>query len=319
MEQHKWQKRRPWPDDLTWPCTIDPAGAAGPTKSQAAGRAWRRTSKGLYVPAGVDAARSEQRIIEAYAAAPGHAQLSGWAACRVYGANFHDGFDRGFRPLRVPLLIGPRGWANQPPGVRNLRSEPDPEPQQRGGMSVVRPELATFDSMRMAGSLREAVVELEKSLIGGVVTRDSMEAFVRLHPGRSGVCLAREALTLTRDGARSPAEVRLRLVAELDAELPALLVNRTVLDEVGSRVGEVDLLEPEAGLVIEFDGADHRDAATQSRDVVKQARLRDLGLEVERVTGQQVGRPELVARLVRARQRAVANPIPRRWGLALPS
>ncbi|WP_133176427.1 hypothetical protein [Nocardioides currus] len=126
------------------------------------------------------------------------------------------------------------------------------------------------------------------------------------------------ALTRARGRVRSPLEVRVRTTAEEDAGYSRLLVNRVVLTADGVRIGEVDLLDPESGTVIEVDGADHRDAGRQSWDITKEEALRQSGLEVCRVTGRQARELDsLVDRLraVRARSRS-DSPADRRWRLA---
>lgn len=85
------------------------------------------------------------------------------------------------------------------------------------------------------------------------------------------------AVELASEHSRSPNESRLRLVTEFDAGLPRLLVNSTVYDLDGRRLGEVDLLDIEAGLVVEYDGADHRTPRQHARDVAKEAALERLG------------------------------------------
>jgi hypothetical protein len=53
-----WDPRCVPPVNLVRPVPVDPTGARGPTKAQAAGPRWRRTSKGLHVPAYVDPGRA---------------------------------------------------------------------------------------------------------------------------------------------------------------------------------------------------------------------------------------------------------------------
>ena len=59
--------------DQGWSCPRDAirTGTSGPTPKQARGRGWRRTSRGLYVPADVDGSNPEQRIVEAAASPAG--------------------------------------------------------------------------------------------------------------------------------------------------------------------------------------------------------------------------------------------------------
>ncbi len=138
--------------------------------------------------------------------------------------------------------------------------------------------------------------------------------------GVRGVPLVRAALRLASEDSRSPGETRTRLVWVLDAGLPPPLVNRPVFDRRGNLLGIADLLDTEAGVVGEYDGADHRAALRHSKDVDREARLRDVGLEVFRVTGPDLRDPaRLVRRMLGARRRARWLPVGRRaWTLELP-
>lgn len=121
--------------------------------------------------------------------------------------------------------------------------------------------------------------------------------------------VVRAALELASDRSASPPETRLRLVWELDAGLPPPLVNVPVYSRTGQLLGIPDLLDPVAGLVVEYDGDDHRDPHRHSEDVDREARFRGVGLEVTRVTGRDLRRtPELVHRLHTARKRARFDP-----------
>src|SRR3712207_878710 len=108
----------------------------------------------------------------------------------------------------------------------------------------------------------------------------------------------------------SPQETRLRLVWLLDARLPRPLVNQPVFSLDGVLLGYPDLLDKEAGLVVEYDGEDHRASTRHSHDVDREAGFREHGLEVTRVTGGDFRRTDaLVQRLHRARRRAGFEPV----------
>jgi hypothetical protein len=133
--------------------------------------------------------------------------------------------------------------------------------------------------------------------------------------GVPGVPQVRAALVLADEDSASPPETRLRMVWQLDAGLPRPLVNQPVFDRDGRLVGYPDLLDVEAGLAIEYDGEDHRRASRHSADVDREARFREVGLEVTRATGRDLHeRDALVARLLAARARApFTEPGRRRW------
>jgi len=93
-----------------------------------------------------------------------------------------------------------------------------------------------------------------------------------------------------------------------------------VFTRQGRLLGVADLFDPVAGLVGEFDGADHRGARRHSRDVAREEGFRRAGLEVVTVTGPDLPRRQLVVdrlRSVRARARFLPEH-ERAWTLVPP-
>lgn len=129
-----------------------------------------------------------------------------------------------------------------------------------------------------------------------------------------------EALPLCSERSRSPAETRLRMVYELDARLPTPQVNRTVYDLSGRLLCVADLFDEEAGMVVEYDGAEHRKVRRHARDVRREDLCRRVGLEYAKVTGPDMHDVELVVdRLLTTRARALFRPAPQRlWTLQGP-
>ena len=182
---------------------------------------------------------------------------------------------------------------------------------------------AAFDAMRLADSLESAVITLDMAVAAELTTIPEIRAILRGKPswrGVPGVPQARHALDLAVENSASPPESRLRLVWRLDARLPPPLVNAAVHDRAGRLLGFPDLLDVEAGLVVEYDGEDHRSAQRHSDDVDREAGFRAVGLEVTRVTSRdQRDRPRLVRRLVAARARARFEPPgQRQWYVGRP-
>lgn len=82
-------------------------------------------------------------------------------------------------------------------------------------------------------------------------------------------------------------------------------MNVTLHNRSGRFLGTVDLLDEAAGVVGEFDGADHRRASRHSADVDREGRCRDHDLEFFRVTGPDIAvRERVVARMLSTRGRA---------------
>ncbi len=291
----------------------------GLTPGQARGVRWVQTGSGLFVPAEVDRALAQQRIVEWAARMPSYAAVTGWAACLLHGAAFLDGRAvDGTTELPVAIVVGARGAMRPHPGITvSFEALPEWQVVQRYGVRTVVPERAVFDEMRRHDE-REALVVLESALAGRITSLTRFVAFARVHRSARRYGVVEWALPRARGRVRSPMEVRVRTVAEEDAGWPRLLVNRVVIAPDGTRIGEVDLIDEVAGAAIEVDGADHRGAERQAWDITKEEALRQVGFEVTRATGRQaLDVATLAPRLVAVRARAVAQPADdRRWRLA---
>lgn len=201
------------------------------------------------------------------------------------------------------------------PGVVVLRSDLAVRTTRIRGLLCVSVECALLDTMRLSADLREAVVAVDMTVAAGLTTpgRVHQEVASGRWSGVPGVPQVRAALSLASPHSASPPETLLRLVWKLDAGLPDPLVNQPVYDRAGRLLGYPDLLDPEAGLVAEYDGLEHRSAQRHSADVDREARLREHGLEVTRVTARDLRRgPALVRRLLGARRRARFEPAEQR-------
>lgn len=310
-----WSPRCPPPSGLVRPVGLDPRGSSGPTRAAARGARWRRTSPGLYVPAHVG--RSvEQRILEVAAALPAGAVVTGWAALRLFGGGFFDGqAPDGSTPLDVPVLVPHTTRIAGRPGVRVLRDTRTPRPVDRHEVPCAPPERAVYDEMRLAADDREAVVVMDMAAAAGITSIRRVTRSARDEVRRPGAGRVRRGLLLASESSRSPTETRMRLVWELDAGFPAPLVNRAVLDGAGRLVGVADLLDVEAGVAGEYDGAVHRARARHRKDVARQERFRSVGLETFTVVaGDDVATQ--VGRMRAARDRALwLQPEQRRWSV----
>jgi len=200
-------------------------------------------------------------------------------------------------------------------GVVRHRVFLDPaEIEIRAGIPVVRAAHALFDATRWAKDLEDAVVLIDIALAAGLVSRAEFGEYLAGRAGHRGVARTRRALELADERTLSPLETRLRMIWVLDAELPRPRCNWPVADAQARRIGRPDLLCEELAVVGEFDGADHRTAATQREDVRKEERYRDAGLECFRVVGTDLRDRALVVRRMRAAvARAHEAQRPRRW------
>jgi hypothetical protein len=300
---------------------LDPTGARGPTRNQAAGPRWRRTSQGLYVPSFADGSVPEQRILEASMLLPAGGAVDAWAALRLARAAFFDGLlPDGVTERPVPLGAGPRQARRHRPGISWARDVLDPsEVWVRYGIPCLRPTPALFNEMRRSEDLRAAVIALDMACAAEVSSISRTRTHAEAHPRADGVPLVRAALLLADEDSWSPGESRLRLVWVLDARRPTPLCNREVFDVEGRSLGVADLLDTAAGVVGEYDGAEHARPGRRSRDAAKDSALRDAGLEVFRVTAHDlhdVG--SVVHRIHAAYARAALGRPARRWTLERP-
>lgn len=291
------------------PVRIDPTGRTGPTRGQARAKRWRRTSSGCYVPDHVDASRPVQRIAEAVPLLPPGGAVTGWASLHLQMVAFLDGVRAdGCTPRDVLLVTGPRQRRRPRDGIRFLQDRLDDVILVRG-VPCTPVRRALFDEMRFSGSLEDAVVAMDMTAAAGAVSISRMRRYAETHAGWDGVRLVREALDLADEDSKSPQETRYRMVWQCEAGLSRPLVNQPIFSRAGRLLGYPDLLDVDAGLVGEYDGADHRTASRHSKDVGREDLFRRCGLEVTRATSYDLrDRPALTHRILDARRRATARP-----------
>ena len=259
---------------LVWPVRADPAGVHGPTRNEARGPHWRTTSRGLFVPATVDGSDVDQRIVEAAAVLPHHGFVTGWASLRWQGGYWFGGLDGGLgeRPVWINAHIDD---IREQYGFRVTSEELRPPwITQVDGMRVVTPACAVLAEMRYAPNLRAAVRVLDMAAYSDLVSIDEAAHITARQNRFTGIQQARDALKLADENAWSPPEVDMRMAWTLDAGLPRPLCNRPLFDLGGRLIGTPDLIDPEAGVVGEYDGALHLAGSQRARDVEREAYAR---------------------------------------------
>lgn len=287
---------------LVAPVAVDPRGELGPTPKQARGSRFRRSSRGLYVP--LDAGQSpEQRIVEAQASLVLDGWVTGWAGLRWHGGYWFDGLAKdGRMPLAVPLATSIDQTEQRGTAVfREVLWEGDVEVLD--GLRVTTPVRSLFHVVRRAPSVRAAVRAIDLAAYNDLVSIDEFRDYLATHRGWRGVVQGRAACDLADENVLSPRETTPRLVWVLDARWPAPLVNRPVFNKAGKHLGTPDLFDPEAGLVIEYDGQVHLDAAQRKRDRDREEAFRRVDLEYVTILGQDTEAATL-RRLREARSRA---------------
>lgn len=253
----------------------------------------------MYVPGEVDGSAVEQRILEQGSRIGVHGAVTGWACLRWRGATFFDGAYRS-HDLPVPLVVG-TGLLRPDPRVRiSFEQIGARERELVDGLWVTTPERAVFDEIRRHARLRQAIVDIEMATAAGLVSPDGFRAYLETRNGWTGVAGAREAAEVAGFGCRSPQEVRMALCWMWDAELPRPLCNVPIFDLGGRLIAIVDLLDPVAGCVGEYQGEDHKSGERHRADVARAEKLRAAGLEMFEVVGGDLTDVELVVKRMHA-------------------
>ncbi len=315
-----WDLVAPPVSKLTWPVPVDREGLAGPTPNQARGPRWRRTSLDRYVPAEVSNELVEQRILEAYGRTRGRAVVTGWAGLRLHGAAYFDGLDvDGTTPLPVPIACNGERLEGAPGVLLSRFTVPPDEVVLIHGIRVATVERCLFDEMRRRGSLRAMVVAADMTFAAGLTSIARMRRYRFERRWYRDVRNIDDALDLSCEHAKSGPEVGMRLVWVIDAGWSHPLCNREIHDLDGRFVATPDMIDPTRGVVGEYAGFWHRGIERHESDIVREADIRDVGLEyVEAVGRDLANRDRLVRRLHEAGRRAAASTLPRRWVLGPP-
>ncbi len=311
------------------PVTVTDWARRGIPRSTLVGPRFTRTAYGWYRRAG-SAPSTTQRILDAAAGLPDGALIAGWAAAYVHGVDQLDGFDdHTLAPLPVPVLLPPGQRRRPTDGVCYRQSRRTAQREEVEGVAVTTLVRATPDLALQSPSLTEAVVAVDAVLGSRLLGHRRLQ---RIGDGllpRRGVRQARRAIELSRVGVRSPWESRLRMFAVTELGWADLQVNRAVFDGRGQLLGIPDLLDVDAGLALEYDGATwradrsagHRDRRQHREDNEREERLERAGLVVVRVEKADLTtyRARLARRLTAARADGLLRERSRdRWTLEEP-
>lgn len=291
-----------------------PADPVRPVAVRWPGPAWRRVAHGLYVPAAVDGHVVEQRIVEASCRLGVAGAVTGWASLRMHGAAYFDGDG-----TAVPM-VSPDRQLSPKAGSEVSRAPLDAtEVVTICGVACTTIERALFDHVRGC-SWWEGVRSIDMAIAAGLTSRRRMLLYVGGRRGWAGRSRALDAVCDARDHVASPRETDTRLVWTRVAGLPRPECNRPVFSWDGTLLGIPDLLDVEAGLVVEYDGIDHRSARRRQRDVAREEAFRRHGLSVLIVVSPDLDdHVALAERMRRARDEALRGDVPAgEWTVAPP-
>ena len=286
--------------------------AAHVSVRELSGGLWRRPYHGRYAWSATDEASPAQRIAEAASVLPPGGALSGWAAAYSQGVTDLDG--RRWDGSALPVLMAlPYERRVRRRGTATIRAPlADADLVEIGGVVMTSPVRSCFDEMRCSG-LEDAVVAIDAVLRAQIADMGSIDEYVAEHRAWKGVPIARRAVLLADERARSCPESRLRVLWVVEAGIARPAVNVPVYGPSGLMLGIPDVLDLETGLVGEYDGADHRALRRHTDDNAREERLEAHGLTVVRMTSIDLmyRRQRTIARVRDGYRRALGRD--RRW------
>lgn len=292
--------------DTVCPVRVDPSGANGPTRKQARGPRYRRSSSGLLVPVSVDATVPAQRVCEAAARLPEYGGVTGWAGLNWGGATYLDGTnsEKTQRPVVLAVMHGE--IRNQPGIVITSERLPPVDLTSWDGIAITTHVRSVCFEMRYAMNDRDAVVVLDMAMRNDLVDLAEVAAYVATLNGWIGVGRCRIALVLADENSWSPMETVMRLIWVIDLDFPRPLCNHPVFDLGGRHIGTPDMLDVEAGVVGEYEGPLHLQGERRGSDLRKEAAYRRVGLEYFAMVSADLRSPEttIIPRMAEARERA---------------
>jgi hypothetical protein len=271
------------------PFSLEEARRAGLTLSSLRGKVWRRLGAELYCWQGL----SQDPWLELSALnrlLPPDAVFAGATAAWMFGLDL---------PPTDPVEI-------IVPLDSSIRS--------RAGVYVRRCQLSRSDVAKIRGlratvvnrSLRDlclrlpaidALIAIDMAIHLGLTKADDLRRHSNAAEGGGGSRRLR-SLALLAAAAESPMETRLRWLL-IQAGLPCPEVQTDLRDRERRFVGRADLYYPAAGLILEYDGANHRDRLVD--DNRRQNLLINAGYRLLRFTATDIHqRPDVIVAQVRS-------------------
>lgn len=261
----------------------------------------------------------EQRVVEAGHLVPTYGAVTGWGALRWCGARGFDGVDR--HGGLVPVTIAtPRQRVRAQPGIVVCQERFDVrEAVSVDGIWVTHPVRSVCFEMRYARSEREAVVAFASAALHDLVSLDEVAEWMYTHASYTGIGQGRDCLALCDENCWSQMEARLLHSWVVDLQLPRPLMNQPLFDLDGRHIGTPDLIDVEAGVLGQYDGRVHLAGRQRRRDLTRDARYSDHGLEQVIAMAGDLGTRSFAERVRHTYLRASRRPASdRRWTIELP-
>ena len=277
------------PELMKAPFSLREARRAGLTESSLQGKSWRRLGVELYCWEGL---RQDPwlHLSALVRMLPPEAVFAGTTAAWMMGLDFVPN-----DPVEIIVSVG-----------SGLRS--------RSGLAVRRAELPASDVSTIRGlpatavhrtlcdlCLRlpavNALIAIDMAVHVGLTDANAIRLYSDGRQGRAGVFRLRSLAEIAAD-AESPMETRLRWLL-IQAGLPYPEVQTKLRDREQRFLGRADLYYPGARLILEYDGANHRDRLVE--DNRRQNLLINAGFRLLRFTATDIYQhPDVVVAQVRA-------------------
>lgn len=247
------------------------------------GRRVQRVSHGVYLRSGrdptlVDRCRALGLVV------PGDVAFSHMTAGQLMGV---PGW--GVADPRVHLTRPPGSSALRRSDVVQHRCQLRPEDRWTVAELIVTSPVRTLFDLSAHLRLDRLVGVGDYSIRYLGVTTAALEEIVDDAEGRRGIRRLRQALPLMDARAESPPESLVRVWCKL-ARLPHLEPQGEVWDG-DELIATVDLLDDEHRIVVEYEGAHHRQGPQYAYDIQRRARLRRRGYRVVQVEASMMRSP----------------------------
>lgn len=275
------------------PFSLEEARAAGLSFSSLRGKSWQRLGPRLYSWKGLS--QDNWKLIDTFRRMlPPTATFVGRTAAWIHGIDV--------KPAD-PVQVSEMGLESRA-GLDVWHIDVSDETEEIEGRRVTSLNRTLLDLCATLTQV-EALVALDLACHANLIDIDALCLYADEARGRRGAARLRRLAGLAA-AAESPMETRLRWLL-IEAGLPSPEVQTDLYDDWGELIGRADLFYPQANLVIEFDGGNHRDRLVS--DDRRQNSLHRAGFQILRFTTPDVyGRPSNVVALVTAALRPRRRP-----------
>jgi len=270
-----------------------------------------RALHGIRLQPNLDARDPKVRAHVAAAALPKGAALGSWAAATLLGVpeTWVDGRTSRGELAPVPVTVARPGRPYVRRGLQVIQAELEPEDViEVDGVPLTSGVRTAFDQMRGAATLGDAVAAGDAALRFGLTTVEELGAYVAERPRWRGVPRARAALPLLDGRTESPPESVFRTIwvrSRLGMPEPQVVV----LDRGGAFIARMDLVDREAGVGGEYQGAAHREGERPRADTQRFRALDAAGMETAAIWAEDLRDPRLIREgLLAAYRRARRRP-----------